>query len=103
MAVAAPLVVPFAELGVADVARVGGKNASLGEMIRHLSPAGIRVPDGFATTADAYRRFLQANDLAAPIAATLAGSGGAAPAVAHIAEVLDASIRGLPLPALAGR
>jgi pyruvate,water dikinase len=72
MAAAAPFAIPFAELGVADVARVGGKNASLGEMIRHLRPAGIRVPDGFATTADAYRRFLQANDLAEPIAATLA-------------------------------
>jgi pyruvate, water dikinase len=50
-------------LGSDDVARVGGKNASLGEMIRALQGEGIRVPDGFATTADAYRAFLEANDL----------------------------------------
>jgi pyruvate,water dikinase len=46
-----------------DVARVGGKNASLGEMVSHLSTAGVRVPRGFATTADAYRRFLAADGL----------------------------------------
>ena len=49
-------IVPFTECGMEDVARVGGKNASLGEMIRELSRLGIRVPDGFATTAAAYRR-----------------------------------------------
>jgi pyruvate, water dikinase len=53
-----PLVVWFDECGLGDVARVGGKNASLGEMRRALSPLGVRVPDGFATTADAYRAFL---------------------------------------------
>ena len=45
-------------LGMGDVERVGGKNASLGEMIANLSAAGVRVPGGFATTADAYREFL---------------------------------------------
>ena len=53
----------FDELGVGDVAEVGGKNASLGEMIQKLSSAGLRVPGGFATTADAYRDFLQENKL----------------------------------------
>jgi phosphoenolpyruvate synthase/pyruvate phosphate dikinase len=53
----------FETLGADDVARVGGKNASLGEMIRALTDEGIRVPDGFATTAEAYRAFLEANDL----------------------------------------
>ncbi len=48
----------FAELGMDDVPRVGGKNASLGEMIGSLKSAGINVPDGFATTADAFRRFV---------------------------------------------
>lgn len=48
----------FKDLGMGDVERVGGKNASLGEMVQHLSKAGVRVPNGFATTADAYRRFL---------------------------------------------
>jgi len=57
------LVLPFSELSRGDVAIVGGKNASLGEMIRNLRAQGIRVPAGFATTADAYREFLRANDL----------------------------------------
>ncbi|MFZ5556842.1 MAG: phosphoenolpyruvate synthase [Pseudomonadota bacterium] len=48
----------FDELGMNDVERVGGKNASLGEMISHLEHAGVRVPHGFATTAAAYRDFL---------------------------------------------
>ena len=54
----------FAELGLDDVEHVGGKNASLGEMVQHLSKAGVRVPDGFATTAAAYRRFLSHEGLA---------------------------------------
>ena len=62
----------FEELGVTDVPTVGGKNASLGEMIRALEPKGIRVPGGFATTADAYRRFVEANGLESPIRAELA-------------------------------
>ncbi|WP_265445851.1 phosphoenolpyruvate synthase [Flexivirga meconopsidis] len=48
----------FADLGIDDVESVGGKNASLGEMVQHLAKAGVNVPTGFATTADAYRRFL---------------------------------------------
>src|SRR4051794_6444924 len=47
----------FAEVGLADLDQVGGKNASLGEMIANLRSAGVDVPDGFATTADAFRRF----------------------------------------------
>src|ERR671916_2270577 len=66
-------VVWFADLGLADLEQVGGKNASLGEMIANLSSAGVRVPDGFATTADAYRRFLGETGLAERIAAELAG------------------------------
>ena len=54
----------FEELGLGDVEHVGGKNASLGEMVQHLSKAGVRVPNGFATTADAYRRFLAHEGLA---------------------------------------
>lgn len=53
----------FNKLGVKDVAKVGGKNSSLGEMIRHLSKAGLRVPMGFATTSAAFREFLQQNNL----------------------------------------
>ncbi len=51
-------VVGLREVGREDVARVGGKNASLGEMLRSLTQLGVKVPDGFATTAEAYREFL---------------------------------------------
>ncbi|NUO91850.1 MAG: phosphoenolpyruvate synthase, partial [Dermatophilaceae bacterium] len=61
----------FADLGLGDVELVGGKNASLGEMVQHLSKAGVTVPDGFATTADAYRRFLAEDGLADRINALL--------------------------------
>ncbi|MCA3526153.1 MAG: phosphoenolpyruvate synthase [Rhodobacter sp.] len=57
----------FEELTRGDVALVGGKNSSLGEMVRQLGQKGIRVPSGFATTADAYRTFLTANGLDARI------------------------------------
>jgi pyruvate,water dikinase len=53
----------FETLSSKDVPLVGGKNASLGEMIRSLKKEGVRVPDGFATTAEAYWEFLEANDI----------------------------------------
>lgn len=56
-------VIPFTEIGMNDVAVVGGKNASLGEMIQNLTKVGVKVPDGFATTADAFREFLNQNSL----------------------------------------
>ena len=49
----------FADLGLNDVAIVGSKNASLGELRRHLGDCGVRVPNGFAIAADAYRCFLR--------------------------------------------
>jgi pyruvate,water dikinase len=63
----------FKDLGMNDVPQVGGKNASLGEMYRHLTAAGVRVPNGFATSAAAYREFLAQDDLAARIEAELSG------------------------------
>jgi pyruvate,water dikinase len=60
-------VIPLNRLRIGDVAQVGGKNASLGEMLSQLGASGIRVPDGFATTAEAFRRFLSCNDLAGRI------------------------------------
>lgn len=48
-------VIPFSQLRMSDVDIVGGKNASLGELLSQLTEAGIRVPDGFATTAEAFR------------------------------------------------
>lgn len=61
----------FEDLGLGDVERVGGKNASLGEMVQHLAKAGVSVPTGFATTAEAYRRFLSESGLADDINAQL--------------------------------
>lgn len=69
-------IVPFDTVGMADVARVGGKNASIGELIRNLSAAGVRVPGGFATTADAYRDFLRYDGLDSRIATLLEGVDG---------------------------
>ena len=56
-------VFPFSQLRMTDVDRVGGKNASLGELLSQLTSAGIRVPDGFATTAEAFRLFLREGGL----------------------------------------
>jgi len=66
-----PYVIPLAELGMNDVEVVGGKNASLGEMISNLSEVGVAVPGGFATTAAAYRDFLAVDGLDGRIKALL--------------------------------
>ncbi|MCX7633927.1 MAG: phosphoenolpyruvate synthase [Turneriella sp.] len=63
----------FNEICLEDVALVGGKNASLGEMYRELTQHGVRVPDGFAVTADAYREFLRTTGLDAKIRKLLRG------------------------------
>jgi pyruvate,water dikinase len=63
----------FSELGLADLEQVGGKNSSLGEMVSNLANLGVRVPDGFATTAEAYRQFLGDTGLAEKISSRLAG------------------------------
>jgi pyruvate,water dikinase len=70
----APRYVRFFEtFGIADVPLVGGKNASLGEMYRELSPKGVRVPNGFAITADAYRAMLDASGADAALHEALDG------------------------------
>ena len=68
---ATALVAPFEHLRMTDVEAVGGKNASLGEMISQLASSGVRVPGGFATTAHAFRRFLAQDGLDARIDAEL--------------------------------
>jgi pyruvate, water dikinase len=68
---ATALVVPFEQLRMTDVEVVGGKNASLGEMISQLAASGVRVPGGFATTAQAFREFLKGNGLTDKINARL--------------------------------
>ena len=86
----------FTDLRLADVERVGGKNASLGEMLGELSGLGVAVPDGYATTADAFRDFLQQGGLEARIGALLDGLD-----VADVAALADtgAEIRALVLAA----
>jgi pyruvate,water dikinase len=69
---ATALVAPFEALRMTDVETVGGKNASLGEMISQLAASGVRVPGGFATTAHAYREFLRHDGLQERIQAKLA-------------------------------
>jgi pyruvate,water dikinase len=61
----------FADIGLGDIEEVGGKNASLGEMVGNLSGLGVRVPDGFATTAEAFRRFIGDTGLAEKISGQL--------------------------------
>ncbi len=68
-----PYVIPFEDIRMTDVDQVGGKNASLGEMIGQLAASGVRVPGGFATTAVAFRDFLAQNGLATRIAKSLDG------------------------------
>src|SRR3954464_6018916 len=79
----------FAEVGLADVSLVGGKVASLGEMIRKLTPLGIRVPGGFAVTAEGYRHFISAAGLDDTIREQLAGiaPGDVQGLVARSAEI----------------
>lgn len=68
-----PWVVKLDEVGMGDVALVGGKNASLGEMLQRLSPKGVRVPGGFVVTAAAYRYFMKETGLEELIKTTLTG------------------------------
>ncbi|MBK5186861.1 MAG: phosphoenolpyruvate synthase [Gemmatimonadaceae bacterium] len=65
----------FSEIGIDDVPLVGGKNASLGEMLRELTPLGVPVPDGFAITAEGFRYFLRANSLEEKLKALLTAAG----------------------------
>ena len=53
----------FSDISINDIDKVGGKNASLGEMINNLSNLGINVPDGFATTSEAYKLFIKSNSI----------------------------------------
>ena len=82
----------FEEIGIGDVASVGGKNASLGEMLRNLGRDGIKVPPGFATTADGYRHFIEANNLETLIASTLAELKGEKVSVAELGLTIRAAL-----------
>jgi pyruvate, water dikinase len=92
-------VVNFDRLGMGDIEQVGGKNSSLGEMIGQLSQAGIRVPGGFATTADAFREFLGQGGLAARIEARLKGlDADDVQALARCGAEIRGWIEATPLP-----
>ena len=78
----------FDRLGIGDVARVGGKNASLGEMVRKLAGAGVRVPDGFAATASAFRGFVDSNDIGHAIREQLASYHGGRASLANTGEAI---------------
>src|SRR5579872_871396 len=73
MSIPSRFVLWFGQISLDDVAIVGGKNASLGEMVRELSGKGVQVPDGFAITADAYRQFLRFRGVDRQIADILEG------------------------------
>ncbi|WP_407991479.1 phosphoenolpyruvate synthase [Kitasatospora sp. CMC57] len=90
-------VIWFADLGRNGVGVVGGKNASLGELVGHLGPAGVRVPNGFATTADAYREFLSTGRLREQVAEQLARLHGGAP-LAEVGAAVRAAVLATALP-----
>ena len=96
---ATALVVPFEKLRMSDVESVGGKNASLGEMISQL-PQGVRVPTGFATTAHAFREFLAFEGLAGKISAKLASLDvDDVRALAAVGAEIRAMVESQPFPA----
>ena len=82
----------FEDIGADDVASVGGKNASLGEMVRNLGRYDIKVPPGFAITADGYRHFLSANNLKPLIASRLAELKGGKASIAEVGSTLRAAV-----------
>lgn len=89
----------FSELGIDDVALVGGKNASLGEMFRELGPLGIRVPDGFAVTAEAYRNVLDNSNAWPKLREALHGINlNDVDDLARRAELAREIVYGAPLP-----
>ena len=96
---ATALVVPFENLRMTDVESVGGKNASLGEMISQL-PQGVRVPTGFATTAHAFRQFLAHDGLAARISQKLASLDTEdVRALARVGAEIRTMVEAQPFPA----
>lgn len=87
----------FEDISRTDVPIVGGKTASLGEMIRNLASAGIRVPGGFAVTANAYRHFLAHNALEPVMQAQLARLDAGAP-LADVGQAIRTAIAAGTLP-----
>ncbi|MEG6508999.1 phosphoenolpyruvate synthase [Methyloligella sp. 2.7D] len=92
------LVIPLSEIARSDVAKVGGKNSSLGELIGHLQKEGINVPGGFATTSDAFWMFIKENRLHETIAAEVAKLGDDLGTLAEVGSAIRKSILDAPFP-----
>ncbi|MFF0410439.1 phosphoenolpyruvate synthase [Kitasatospora sp. NPDC004745] len=90
-------VIRFHDLRREDVGLVGGKNASLGELITALGPAGVRVPDGFATTADAYRELVTTGGLRELIAVQVDRLHGGTP-LSEVGAAIRSAVLAAPLP-----
>jgi len=89
----------FRDLSITDVPLVGGKNASLGEMVRELKPYGIRIPDGFAITAEGYRYLLEVGGLSATLRRQLVGlDTRRLSALAERAHAVREAVLETPLP-----
>ena len=89
----------FADIGIDDVPLVGGKNASLGEMYRELTPQGVNVPNGFAITAQAYRYVLDRADAWPKLHQALDGVNvNDVDDLAHRAQLARDAVYGAPLP-----
>ncbi|WP_081855573.1 phosphoenolpyruvate synthase [Sphingomonas sp. UNC305MFCol5.2] len=95
---AEPLLLNFEDVGIGDIARVGGKNASLGEMIQRLRPAGVRVPGGFAVTAAAYRATIAEAGLDAAIDAAMLAWRAGSLSLREAGSTIRASIENAVLP-----
>ena len=93
-----PYVLWLDQLGASDSDAVGGKNASLGEMIGALKDRGVRVPDGFATTAEAYRAFLAENDLDQRLRDRLGDLGGDKRSLSKVGRAVRKMLLGAELP-----
>ncbi|MEW6610205.1 MAG: phosphoenolpyruvate synthase [Patescibacteria group bacterium] len=93
------LIVPFRSLTIRDIPEVGGKNASLGEMVRTLAAKGVNVPDGFALTAHAYRLFFRTNGLHRTVPKLLRGLDTSnLKQLSMVGESVRHAIRNAPLP-----
>jgi pyruvate,water dikinase len=88
----------FEDVGIGDVGSVGGKNASLGEMVRSLGDKGVRVPPGFATTADAYRRFILASGIEPSMREALDRLATGTAALQDVGRTIRSMILDAPLP-----
>lgn len=82
----------FDDIALTDIPQVGGKNASLGEMVRHLAPKGVKLPNGFATTADSYRYFFDKTGLKAKVTELLEGL--------DVTDVKELGVRGAKIRAV---